>query len=755
MKEVILGTPLCSEAKPMMLALCAAIVLAVAAAGAMAAESVPAVAKTLPNGDQIQYDGTYYDFRAANGRQMIKVWVPPAADPVRGLFISGHGGGSGDSRDFARDENMKALAARFGFGLAGLHTFPGRRTYDGYAKLFFDTLDEFAALGHHPELANVPFVMLGHSNGGATTWGMVNYAPERAICFTSNVSAWFNPETPNEGALAVPGILAVGQFDPFGREEEGVRRMAEVVTAARARGARWAMVAGEKGHEDGAIFDVYLKLVEQCIPLRYPPDADPRTGPVRLTDIPLEDGWLAAMDSWGSGITKIVPYADYEGDLSRAGWLPNADVAYVYRGEATWQNPLMIGVEEMDRVYNPHTDPGDMFSIGGPVVDPGRRLKLVCNAREMPEWTKIEFFNGSRRLGEANAPDDPVLTVEVPAEDIVWCLTAVGHSAAGDLRTAAPLYFTVRDPSLELRSEAEKARDPDYVDEVGIVGSKTSLEAPAGYVPRADAVAENVLLAYGLTAAQEETFAAEPNAVSAFWAAMGDDADSIRMLPRTHAREGDQFSIVTTADARMKVRAAHSARGLYLCFEVMDNRFVPAGETPGDYINRDAIDVLLDSKSSAEIHEPDNATQAICADWDLYLTTKQYQVAFGYPDPPAIMKRVVPDPWDMVFNRITPIAELARVHGMQIHYAKIDSLRRVQEWFIPWSEVGRASEPAVGTRLAFAPAYNDTDPGTGRKQLCWIGHSSPWVFSARSEDLPRGWGDIEIGPMIGTTPDGP
>jgi hypothetical protein len=180
----------------------------------------------------------------------------------------------------------------------------------------------------------------------------------------------------------------------------------------------------------------------------------------------------------------------------------------------------------------------------------------------------------------------------------------------------------------------------------------------------------------------------------------------------------------------------------------MDNRFVPAGETPGEYVNRDAIDVLLDSNSSTAIHEPDNATQAICADWDLYLTTKQYQVAFSYPDPPEIMKRVIPDPWDMVFNRITAIAELARVHGMQIRYVRLDSLRRVQEWFIPWSEVGVPEEPQVGARLAFAPAYNDSDGGP-RKQLCWIGNTSPWVFSARSEDLPRGWGDIEIGPMTG------
>ena len=35
---------------------------------------------------------------------------------------------------------MQALAARFGFGLAGLHTFPGNRIYSQGGKVFFDAL---------------------------------------------------------------------------------------------------------------------------------------------------------------------------------------------------------------------------------------------------------------------------------------------------------------------------------------------------------------------------------------------------------------------------------------------------------------------------------------------------------------------------------------------------------------------------------------------------------------------------------------
>ena len=167
----------------------------------------------LENGDQYSWDGQYYDFRDADGVKMIKLWIPPGIHPVKGVFISGHGGGGGDSRNFARDENVRALAMRLGFAVAGLHNFPGRRVYEEGAPVFFEALDHFAGMGHHPELAHLPFVMYGSSNGGAATYGFVNFAPERAICFVANVSAGGNPEVPVEEALGVPGVFIMGEFD--------------------------------------------------------------------------------------------------------------------------------------------------------------------------------------------------------------------------------------------------------------------------------------------------------------------------------------------------------------------------------------------------------------------------------------------------------------------------------------------------------------------------------------------------------------
>lgn len=721
----------------------------------MPSDSARADQRTLANGDQVSFDGTYYDFRDADGKAMLKVWVPPNAKPVRGILMSGHGGGAGDSRSFARDANMKALAARFGFGLAGLHRFPGRAVYERGGKVFFDALNAFADLGRHPELAHVPFAIFGSSNGGSTAYGFANYAPDRCICFVSNVATGGNPPVPTDGALRVPGVFVVGRFDPFMREMQGVERVQELLAGARERGARWSMIVEDKGHEDGVAFDVYAELLDQAIALRYPADADPRKGPVKLVDLSEESGWLADVSSGENGLAVVADYRSYAGDRKSAGWLINEDFAFVYRAAATRGSPVGIGIQQVDRVYNPNTAPGTMFSIGGPVVEPGRSLKIVCDVRDVPDWSKIEFFDASRPLGEVAAPNDPVLPITVGKDPVVWCLTAMVTTASGGKHVTPPFYFAVTDPALDLQSDAEK-NPPRYADAIGPVGSRTAASVPAGYSPKAGAKPQNVLVAYGLSAEQEKSFGADPRAASAFWSEMGDGHNAIRMEQTTHAREGHRFSHVHTQDARLEARAAHSARGLYLYFLVTDNQFLNYSPDPNDYINTDAIDALIDSKSSAHINDPANAREYVNQDWGLLFSTTQYQVAFGGDAPPPVFKRNRADPWDMHFTFIN-VDDARTRHGIRIRWVKLDRRHRVQEWFIPWSAIGRPgdldSEPPVGTRLGFSLGYTDRDRGGEDpglpKQLRWVDHTTPWAFSAAPSDGSKGWGDIEIGPALG------
>jgi pimeloyl-ACP methyl ester carboxylesterase len=717
----------------------------------------------LENGDQVAWDGQYYDFRDAEGVKMIKLWIPPNTNPIKGVFISGHGGGSGDSRNFARDENVRALAMRLGFAVAGLHNFPGRRVYSDRAAVFFDALKEFASLGQHPEIANLPFVIYGSSNGGAATYGFVNYAPERAICFVANVSAGGSPSIPVDGALKVPGVFIIGKFDAL-IGERGINRTAEMMDYARPKGALWSWALELKGHEDGASFDIYMKLVEQAVAARYPESGNPRVGPVKLNELTEESGWLVDLDSWDSGLTYVDSYDNYEGDKQKAGWVLNKDMAYVYRSLATHHNPISVKVKEFDPTYNPHTDPGTMFSLGGPVANPGDEITIICETEDFNSWEKLEFFNGAQTLGEVNSPGPAMIKTRLKPASQVYCLTVLATDESGQQRTCTPLHFFVRDPD---RRWKVKLDEPIFEGEKTNAGSRNTGKTLSATQPDPG---DSVLVSYGLTPELEKQFSSGDNKVSGFWNLIDDELDYIWLSARENAKDGSAFNFVLTHDCNMTVKSAYGADGIYLLFEINDDNDVAwpnelAGtENEQFYLNFDAVDVLMDSRSVEEISDPDNIDLFFQRGFGLTVTTKQYQIACGTEkERPTGFVRSRPDPWDMAARYYT-FEEAKMKLGLEVENIKTDYFYKAQEIFIPWSEYGDGleQEPDARTRLGFAAGFNDRDEGEhfppgvntsggsvhASNSIRWIGKTDPWGASPIRSKPPYAWGEIEIGPML-------
>ncbi len=715
--------------------------------------------KILENGDHISWDGSYYDFRDSSGIKMIKLWIPPNTHPVKGVFISGHGGGGGDSRNFARDENVRAIAMRLGFAVAGLHNFPGRRVYEEGAAVFFNAMDEFAEMDHHPELANLPYVMYGSSNGGASTYGFVNYAPERAICFVANVSAGGRPEVPVAEALHVPGVFIIGKFDAL-IGQRGIDRTDRLIKVARAKGALWSWALELKGHEDGNSFDIYMKLVEQTVKMRYPKKGDPSKGQVKLVRIEENDGWLVDQESWGSGLTYVDSYDNYGGDKMRAGWVLNKDLAYVYRSLATHQNPLKIGIHEFDRTFNPNTDPGTMFSLGGPVTNPGDQITITCDAELFPGWEKIEFFNGAQKLGEVSVGAEPMITISLEASEKVYCLTALATDNNKVQRTCDPMHFFVRDPALNWSSDPAR---PEFEEEKTNAGSKNAGKEISCTAPDP---ADSILVAYGLTSEMEGQFSVSDNKLSEFWNLFNDNRDKIMLKQRQNAARGAAFNFVLTHDCNMIVKAAYGADGIYLLLEINDDNDVAwpnefAGtENEQFYLNFDAVDLLTDSRSIDEISDPANKDLFVSRSFGLTFTTRQYQVACGTEgERPSGFKRALSDPWDFHGTYYTFLDAQAQF-GIRIENLKTDHFHKAQEWFIPWSEYGGGldGEPDAGTRLAFTAGFNDRDHGEhfppgvtssggslkASNALRWINNTDPWG----SNKPPYAWGEIELGEML-------
>lgn len=721
--------------------------------------NVSAQFKTLPNGDQIAFDGEYYDFRDSAGVQMIKMWIPPEIETIRGVFISGHGGGGGDSRDFARDENIRALAMRLGFAVAGLHNFPGRRAYEQGAPVFFRILTEWAKIGTHPEIANLPFVMYGSSNGGASTYGFVNYAPERAICFVANVSAGSQPEVPVEEALKVPGIFIMGKFDAL-IGQRGIDRTAELIKNARLKGARWAWAMELKGHEDGSSFDVYMKLVEQAVAARYPAKGNLKKGMLKLIEIPEESGWLVDQSSWDCGLSYVDSYQNYTGDRKASGWVLNQDMAYVYRSMATHHNPVSLSVREFDRTYNPHTDPGTMFSLGGPVASPGDRITVICQTEAMPDWQKIELFDGAFKLGEVTAGNKPEFSVTLSQERIVYCLTVLVTDKSGVQRTCNPMHFFVRNPALNWSARLPK---PVFDAPKTNAGSKNAGKQIGDTPPNPK---DSLLVAYGLTADLEKQYSATDNKTADFWTLIDSNHDYIGMTAKENGTPDAAFNGVLTHDCAMTVKAAYGADGIYLLFEITDDNDVAwpnefAGtENEQFYLNFDAVDVLIDSRSVSELSKPEHSQYFVSKSFGLTFSTRQYQIACGTPgERPLGFRRSLAQPWDFHATYHT-LADAKAQYGIEIENVKTDYYTKAQEWFIPWQEYGGgfSQEPDAGTRVAFSPGYNDRDEGEhfppgvtssggsvkASNSIRWIDRSNPWGKSKP----PYAWGEIILGKML-------
>ncbi|MFO7958210.1 MAG: hypothetical protein R6X33_14075 [Candidatus Brocadiia bacterium] len=698
------------------------------------------------DGGGVRYDGRYYDFRAANGIQQVKMWVPPTAETLKGALFHGNPGGYGDTRDIPRDRRLQEYAARHDFAIIGVTSFPGRRVYPDLAEVIVRAMDDWAALGHHPEIANLPLIARGSSNAGVTAYSLACYVPDRMICFTPNVGPRYNPATPPEEALAVPALMHVGPQDPFFRN--GVESTRELFADARPRGARWAWDAEkDKGHEIGHIDPVDMKYYETCIRLRLPEEADGREGPVDLKTIPLEDGWLADPTSWDSALTRIAPWDEYEGDREAAVWLPDADTAFLYRSIATHDTPLKLSLRDLGPVDNPHESGVLLRSVGGRVIDPNSRVVVECDASGFEGWERIEFYDGANLIDTVERGEEPAVELVVQPERRVYSLSALGRGEDGTVRASKPVYFIVRDPELSAAIDAQHAAHDRVPPRGPRPAYGSSAEDASAVAPAPDSDFQ-VLTAYGLTPEQEKTFGAG-DGPSPFWDDFTEGHDAVVMTVAGNlAEQGEVWEGAREQDdAQLTVRAARSRAGLYLLFEVEDDQWAPAEGL------LDTLDFHLARRSADQIWDADPADVFVKPEsWAFALSGCQYQFHVG--DGERKVCRNWPDPWDVARREVSP-EEAAETYGIVARVVELASDRRAVEMFIPWDWVGSGGpmdEPQTGTCLGLSLGYNDHDPdehGDGQfARLRWNSRLDPWWRAGDEGPNPSPWGNLCMGPIL-------
>jgi len=279
-----------------------------------------------------------------------RAWLPDGAARLRGVIVHQHGCGSGASRGgetAADDLHWQALARKWGCALLG----PSYKQEDGQdcrkwcdprqgsRARFLRALDDLAVKSGHPELAEVPWCLWGHSGGGFWASLMMASDPDRVVAawLRSGTAfpAWekgeiLRPEIP-EAAYRIPVMGNPGakeKDDPrFRGAWDGTLAM---FRAFRAKGAPIGFAPDPRtGHECGDSRYLAIPFFDACLAARLP---DAGSGGTRLKPVDTIRGWLAPVLG-----TEAVPAADHKGDPAEAGWLPDERVA------RAWQEYVRTG----------------------------------------------------------------------------------------------------------------------------------------------------------------------------------------------------------------------------------------------------------------------------------------------------------------------------------------------------------------------------------------------------------------------------
>src|SRR5688500_322909 len=180
-----------------------------------------------------------------------------------------------------------------------------------YEKLL-QALSQVGAQSLHPELASIPILFVGHSQGGCTAYGFSRAHAARVAGFVTMKGGCHNPG-PAGAAATVPGFFLIGRLDAPHR----TANITPVFEAGRADGAPWSLSIDAFGH--GPIVDLALMFdwIDAVLTARLPATPGAPLRPMTETG-----GWL------GDPSTGAVStYACYGATRSTASWLPSRETA--------------------------------------------------------------------------------------------------------------------------------------------------------------------------------------------------------------------------------------------------------------------------------------------------------------------------------------------------------------------------------------------------------------------------------------------
>jgi hypothetical protein len=134
-----------------------------------------------------------------------------------------------------------------------------------------------------------------------------------------------------------------------------------------------------------------------------------------------KSGWVADDSTWKSGLTSIIPSGQFQGDIRKSSWLPDQDVAFIYRAYATYNRPLKITSPAQNNIYTP-------------VQSPGSSITIQVDASKFPGWKKLEFYDGAKLLGSITSGATQFTATNLTPG--FHGFSVLGTDASGNVRTS-------------------------------------------------------------------------------------------------------------------------------------------------------------------------------------------------------------------------------------------------------------------------------------------------------------------------------
>jgi hypothetical protein len=337
------------------------------------------------------------------------LWLPDPARPARAAIVLG-------SKEAALREDLQAFAAANNLAIAGIEGFDldmaGR---DGPA--IDADLKALGAMSGHPEMERAPLFLTGHSMSGQIAYEYNAWRPERVVAFTVNKGGNYRTWQASDRARANPAVLCGGETDTDHRVAS-IRRLFD---GNRPFGALWSVEIEEgEGHSFVRSLPLFLLHFQHALDQRLP------VGATSIRPVDQRRAWLADNSTWHGGIAKIFPAAGFKGDSTHLSWLLDGDVAYVYRGVATYGNPLVLART---------ADHGVAYFADEPVV-------LECTDFGNDEWKSVALYDGAARIATLTR-GKPRVTLK-PQKLGVHAGVLVGERPDGSQRTSWPVAWIVR-----------------------------------------------------------------------------------------------------------------------------------------------------------------------------------------------------------------------------------------------------------------------------------------------------------------------